>query len=151
MAPPEPHRAASLRPSELLFVSAFLGLALLVGGVFLALHLSEHRARVALLEVVARSSGARLNGRPVEDPAPLLRALRATVRVPSHQSAPTAPIRVELTGDGETAIVLARDSTRPSEFWVFRPGSNWHGDPLGQEAGRITSDELDAYLRAQGL
>ncbi len=139
-------------PRDVVLVLTVLGLGVVVGGVFFAEYVSEQRARQALLEVVATSSGVRLNGQSVDDLSVLLRTLRLIVHMPAHHSSPTSPIRVDLIDGGKTTgIVVARDSARASEFWVYRPGPNWHREPLGQEAGRITSPELDEYLRRKGL
>ncbi len=148
----EPRRASRPQPPAW-FVLAALGFMVFVGCGMLASYLSEHFARQALFGAVAKSTGARLNGEPVEDPSVLLRALRSMHFVPAHHSSPRAPIRIELVDHGREVarIVIARDSHRPSEIWVFRPGSNWHGTPLGQEAGRIMTAELDEYLRRRGL
>lgn len=148
----EPVRASRPQPPAW-FVPAVLGFMALVGCGMLALYLSEQFAREALLGAVVKSNGARLNGEPVEDPSVLIRALRSMHFVPAHHSSPTAPIRIELVDHGSEVaqIVIARDSQRPSEIWVFRPGSNWHRSSLGQEAGRIMSAELDEYLRRRGL
>jgi hypothetical protein len=48
-------------------------------------------------------------------------------------------------------ITIARDSDRPNEFWVYLPGSNWHNDPLGRDAGRVVSEPLSTVLRDRGL
>jgi hypothetical protein len=135
-----------------LLVLAALGMFILVGGVFLAEHLSENRARRYLLTAVTESSGVIVNGRRLSDPSVVLNALRGIRRVPAHHSSPSAPIHLLLEGGPEpVGIIIARDSNRPHEFWVYRPGSNWHNDPLGQDAGRILSGELDGFLRSRGL
>jgi hypothetical protein len=124
----------------------------LVGIWFLAEDVSERRARTELQAALAASSTVYANGQPLPDPAPVLAALRGVTHVPAHHSSPTKAIYLRLTAGARTvAVIIARDSENPSEFWVYRPGRNWHNDPLGQDAGRVVSSELNAYLRQRGL
>jgi hypothetical protein len=105
-----------------------------------------------LLAEISNASEVRMNGEQVNDPRALLLALRLVDHVWAHHSHPMVPIRIELIDRGETTnVVIARDSQRQTEFWVFRPGANRLNDPLGQSAGRITSAELDKFLRTRGL
>jgi hypothetical protein len=48
-------------------------------------------------------------------------------------------------------LTIARDSERPTEFWAYLSGPNWNRNSLGQPAGRITSSDLDSFLRKRGL
>jgi len=138
-------------PPWVLPVFLFGMFALLVT-VFLAEKVSEEHARDALLAAVGRASRVRVNGQLVATPSPFLRALQSVHHVPGHHSGPTTPVTIELEGGGPTiAVIIARDSERPTEFWVYRPGPNWHNDPLGQEAGRITVASMDSLLRASRL
>jgi hypothetical protein len=140
------------RPRDWAILSVANGILLLVGISFLAERVSEDRARGFVLGAVAKSSRVLLNGRPVDDPTVLLEALRQIKHVTAHHSSPTVPVQLELQAGSEaTGVIIARDSKRPNEFWVYRPGSNWHGDPLGQNAGRIASTDLDNFLRQEGL
>ena len=136
---------------EVLLVSAFLIMGAFVGSWFIAEDWSERRTRDGLLAVVSRSSEVVVGGKRLADPSPVLGALRGLTHVPAHHSGPLAPLRLELLAGGDTIpVVLARDSERPEEFWVYRPGSNWHNNPLGEEAGRVRSAELDAFFRQYG-
>ena len=129
-----------------------LALFALVGSLMLASYLSELRARQHLLVAVSQSSSVAINGQELSDPSRVLSALRGITQVPGHHSSPTAPIHLELRGSPEVvAITIARDSQNPSEFWVYRPGSNWHNDPLGQQAGSIVNAELNTFLQSRGL
>jgi hypothetical protein len=48
------------------------------------------------------------------------------------------PIQVEIRDGSKTIkLVVAQDSERPDEYWLFRPGPNYHNDPLGEFLGRI--------------
>jgi hypothetical protein len=133
-------------------VGAALIILPLVGILALAEDVSENRARRELRAAVAQSSGVAIEGRAVQDPAPVLAALQRVTHVPAHHSSPTTRVHLELTGGPRpVAVTLARDSENPAEFWVYRPGRNWHNDPLGQDAGRLVSRDLDAYLRRRGL
>ena len=130
----------------------FLAIGALVGSWFLLDYVTELRARRYLLAAVANSSGVRLNGEPVADPSVVLTALGGLAHVPAHHSGPTAAIRVTLMrGADSVPVVIARDSKRPEEFWVYRPGSNWNNDPLGQAAGRVISTSLANLLSQRNL
>jgi hypothetical protein len=119
------------RKTVLLAVS-ILAMGTIVGSIFLAERVVETRARRDLLHTIAQSSGVALNGEWLSDPSVVLIALRGLTRVPAHHSSPTAPIEIRLQSGPDTiALIIARDSDRPQEFWVYRPGSNWHNDPLG--------------------
>jgi hypothetical protein len=123
-----------------------------VGTFLLAETLSEQRARRSLSAVVSQSSAVSVNGQLVSDSATVFSALRRLTHVPAHHSSPTTPIHLELAyGHRVVAVTIARDSENPIEFWVYRPGPNWHNDPLGQDAGRIVSRELGDYLKRSGL
>ena len=124
----------------------------LVGILFLADDISENRARGELRAALVASSGVVVNGHAVQDPAVVLAALRGVTHVPAHHSSPTNPVHIDLTGGPRTlAVTIARDSDHPGEFWVYRPGRNWHNNSLGQDAGRVVSGELDDYLKRRGL
>ena len=124
----------------------------LVPAVFVAERVSEDKAADRVREAVASAAQVRVNGEEILDPATLFATLRLVGHVPAHHSHPTAPIRIDLmTGSSTASVVIARDSERPTEFWTFLPGSNWHNDPMGQSAGAITSADLDRFLRQRGL
>lgn len=132
-----------------LMALALLGI---VGLVFLADWVSETRASDRVRTAVRTAEEVRLNGELLRDPARVLAALGSVHHVPAHHSGPTAPIQVDLSQGASTVqVVIARDSERPTEFWVYWPGPNWHRNELGQDAGRITSADLDEFLRAKGL
>jgi hypothetical protein len=112
-------------------------------------------ARSAILSELSRMRGAyrvRLNDRDVDEGALLVASIRRMRSVPGHHSGPTAPVHVEIR-DGERSMnfVIARDSERQDEYWVFRSGKNLQGDPLGQEAGRVLDTELSRYLHRWGF
>jgi hypothetical protein len=56
---------------------------------------------------------------------------------------PPLPEEDELEQDDRRA----GDSDTPQEFWIYRAGSNWSGDRLGQVAGGLVSATLDQFLR----
>jgi len=119
---------------------------------FVANDNAEKGARDELLAALTTSSGVIIDGQPVPDPAPVLAALRGVRHVPAHHSEPTSPVHLELTGGPHTvAVTIARDSENRNEFWVFRPGENRNNEAHGQDAGRVVSDTLDAYLKRRGL
>ena len=133
-------------------IVACLVMGVIVGTWFLAEDISERRAQRELLGAVSRASIVVVNGQPIPESAVALAAFRGIRHVPSHHSSPTSPIHIELR-DGQTsaAITIARDSDRPNEFWVYLPGSNWHNDALGRDAGRVVSEPLGTLLRDRGL
>lgn len=127
-------------------------LAICVLTLFVVEYRSEQNARRVLLAAVSSASGAQLNGQPVDDPSVLLRALRTLDHVPAHHSSHGTPIRIQLVcGPSVTEVVIARDSYVAHEFWVYRAGPSWNEDPLGESAGRIRSEALDAFLERRGL
>ena len=135
-----------------LLATFVLAMLTLVGTVFLADELTENHERKGLLGAVSQSSGVALDGRPLADPSTLLVALRGLKAVPAHHSSPGTPIHLALTGGQHAVeITIARDSERPNEFWVYRPGRNWHNDPMGSYAGGIVSDDLSRFLMSRGL
>jgi hypothetical protein len=140
------------RPSELAGIAFVVAIFLVGGGVLVTDYVSEKHARQELLAVISKASEVRMNGQGLEDPSVLLLTLPLVGHVWDHHSHPTTPIQLELINQSETTyVVIARDSLRQTEFWVFRRGPNRHRDPLGQPAGRITSTDLDKFLRKRGL
>lgn len=123
-----------------------------IGGYnFLAEDNAEEGARKELLAALATSSGVIIDGQVASEAAPVLTALGGVRHVPAHHSEPTTPVHLELTGGPHTvAVTIARDSENRNEFWVFRPGENRNNNALGQDAGRVVSDTLDAYLKRRG-
>jgi hypothetical protein len=116
------------------------------------LQIAEWRAGSAFKNAVEHAEQVRLNGTPVESPAPLLASLGEVSHASAHHSHPLTPIRIDLIdASGEVQVIVARDSQRPNEFWAFWPDGRVAGDHLGQEAGRIDSAELDAFLHQRGL
>src|SRR5690348_7985796 len=116
------------RRAMLLAVFA-LGMFALVGTVFLADYLTEDHERKELLSAVSQSSGVAIDGRRLSDPSTVLAALRDMKAFPAHHSSPGTPIHLSLTGGPhQVEISIARDSEHPNEFWVYRPGRNWHND-----------------------
>jgi hypothetical protein len=136
---------------EIPFVISVLGLFLLVGTLLGAGAVSESRARRELVRAAHDCSGVFANGRRVEDPSVLLAALARLAHSDPHHSSPIDPVRLDLeVGHQRVGVVIARDSVRANEFWVYRAGPNWHNDPFGQEAGRLTSADLGIWLRQHG-
>jgi len=73
--------------------------------------------------------------------APVLEALRRTQHIDSHHSYPLKPIEVEIHDGTKTIkLVVAQDSERPNEYWVYRPGRNYLNDPLGEFLGRTKTE-----------
>ena len=136
-----------------MFLAVFnLFMFALVGTGFLADYLTEDHERKSLLSAVSQSSGVAIDGRPLSDPSTVLVALRGLKAIPGHHSSPKEPIHLTLSGGPHTVeIIIARDSERPNEFWVYHPGRNWHNDPLGSYAGGIVSNDLSTFLTSRRL
>ena len=147
-----PVRSSSENRKAVALVIASMAMGALVGTWFLAENLSEDRARRELLRAVSHAATVVVNGQPLPDTSVTLGALRGIRHMPAHHSSPTSPIRLELRdGHTSTAVTIARDSDRPNEFWVYLPGSNWHNNALGRDAGRVVSEPLGTLLRDRGL
>ena len=142
-------RFFSARPDQrawILLVAVFVMFPLVVG-VFIADSVSEDRAREQLLGALDRASAVRFNSQILDHSDAILTVLRSLHHLPAHHSSPIDPLRLELlSGRATTAITIARDSRTPGEYWVYRPGANWHHNQLGEEAGRVTNVALDTLL-----
>jgi len=138
--------ARSEQRAWILLVAVFIMFPLIVG-VFIAERVSEDRARGQLLGALDRASAVGFHSQILDHSAAILTVLRSLHHLPAHHTSPVDPLRLELVSGGTTtAITIARDSETPGEYWVYLPGSNWHHDPLGQEAGRISNAALDTLL-----
>lgn len=98
----------------------------------------EGRARDAVLRALndlSPNATVTINGQTGQK-EPVLEALRAVHHVESHHSSPLMPIHVDVhDGDKTINLVVAQDSERPDEYWVYRPGRNYRNDPLGEFMG----------------
>ena len=131
---------------------ACVAMGVFVGTWFLADDLSEQRAQREVLRAVSHATIVVVNGQPIRESAVALAALRTIRHVSAHHSSPTSPIHVQLRdGRSSTALTIARDSDQPNEFWVYLPGSNWHNNALGRDAGRVVSEPLGTLLHERGL
>jgi len=96
------------------------------------------RARDAVLSSLndlSPNATVTINGQ-ARQKEPVLEALRSVRHIAAHHSSPLTPIQVEVR-DGEKTInlVVAQDSERPDEYWVYRPGRNYLNDALGEFIG----------------
>jgi hypothetical protein len=136
-------------------VRALLGLSLfvLIVTIFVADFADEAKARRWVLSQLAsepRQYQVWIEDREVADPVPVVTALRGLSHVGAHHSAPTKPLQIRVAHAGHRLdLVVARDSTLPSEYWVFLPGKSGgpHGSLLGQQAGRISTSVFDTTLK----
>jgi hypothetical protein len=101
---------------------------------------TEKRAREAVLSALnelSSTASVTIDGE-AQEPAPVLEALRALKHVDAHHSYPLESHQVEIRDGSKTInLVVAQDSERPDEYWVYRPGPNFHNDPHGEFLGRI--------------
>jgi hypothetical protein len=109
------------------------------GGLFFERY-TEGRARDAVLSALSDLSPnatVTINGEARQQ-APVLQALRRVHHVESHHSSPLKPIEIEIRDGAKTIkLIVAQDSERPDEYWVFKPGRNYHNNPLGEFLGCI--------------
>ena len=133
-------------------VIVVMGTFLIVGRLLVTRFTSEERGIQAVVDAVGRASEVQLDGKTIDDPTLLLLTLRLVDHPSYHHSAPTARRRIELAnGDWKTTIVIARDSQRPNEFWVFWPVTDTGDRCCGQPVGFITSSDLAGFLQKRDL
>jgi len=116
---------------------------------------AEAKARTTLLSDLGQlktNAHVRLNDRDVGEAAPFLLSLNRLTTVQAHHSSPTTSIQVEIDdGSSAVVVVIARDSERPDEYWIFRPDASLPNEPNGRYAGRVSDPHLSALLRRWGL
>ena len=122
------------------------------GGLFFERYM-EGRARDAVLRALndlSPNATVTINGHNRQK-EPVLEALRKVQHIESHHSYPLAPIQVEIRDGAKTImLVVAQDSERPDEYWVYRPGWNYHNDPLGESIGRTQTQVFRSDSQAVG-
>jgi len=105
--------------------------------------LMEKKARDAVLSALndlSPNATVTINGQ-TRQKEPVLEALRRLEHIDSHHSSPLTPIKVDIRDGSKTiTLVVAQDSERPNEFWVYRPGRNYHNDPHGEFIGRTQTE-----------
>lgn len=110
--------------------------------------MSAHaRARVTQrLEQLSLPYTVTINGKPTTEPSSILAALKFD-DIDAHHSHPTKRIEIEIEDrKGSFMLVLARDSERASEYWVYSPQDDFtKGFTEGHEIGRIATDALNSY------
>ena len=113
----------------------------------------ESRARDAFLSALndlSPNATVTINGNTRQN-EPVLEALRTVQHIESHHSYPLAPIQVDVRDGAKTIkVVVAQDSERPDEYWVYRPGRNYHNDPLGEFIGRTQTQVFRSDAQAGG-
>jgi hypothetical protein len=147
-----PARPTPLITSGRLAVAGYVFVLLLATMLFLD-DKTEYTARRAIQESAAHATAVVIDGARVSNDTALLALFQELRHVGAHHSSPQQPVMhvLIMTARDTMSVILARDSERPHEFWVFRAGPNWNNDPLGQDAGRIESARLDSLLAARGL
>jgi hypothetical protein len=133
-----------------------IAVILLIAGAFGILILDDYmekRARDAVLTALndlSPDATVTVNGQ-TRQKEPVLEALRAVHHVESHHSSPLKPLHVDVRdGDKTINLVVAQDSERPDEYWVYRPGRNYHNDPLGEFIGSIQTQVFRNDSQAGG-
>ncbi len=122
------------------------------GGLFLERYM-ERRARETVLRALSELSPnatVTINGE-ARQKEPVLEALRRVQHIDSHHSSPLAAIQVDVRDGNKTiTLVVAQDSERSDEYWVYRPGRNYHNDPLGEFIGRTQTQVFRKDSQAGG-
>jgi hypothetical protein len=97
-------------------------------------------AVIARLKYLGEPYTVRVNGAAVRDPDAVVVALRAVRDVPAHHSSPQERLHVDVEGRaGSFELIIARDSERADEYWVYLPEDDPVGNPPGgNEIGRVT-------------
>jgi hypothetical protein len=133
-----------------------IAVILLIGAAWVILILEdfvEKRARddvVSALNNLSPNATVTINGQ-TRQKEPVLEALRRTQHIASHHSYPLTPIHVDVRDADKTInLVVAQDSERPDEYWVYRPGRNYHNDPLGEFIGRTRTQVFHNDSQAGG-
>ena len=118
---------------------------LYIGGSFWNDWRIEKRARedcLARLRALSPAAQVTIDGESRQAPA-ILESLKGLQHIDAHHSSSQNPRRVEIRDAGSTIqLVVAQDSTRPSEYWVYRPGPNHFNDPLGEPLGAFYSERF---------
>ena len=109
-----------------------------VWGILILDDFVEKRAREVVLSALndlSPNATVTINGQ-TRKKEPVLEALRRLKHIDSHHSSPLTPIHVDIRdGDKTINLIVAQDSERADEYWVYRPGRNYHNDPLGEFIG----------------
>jgi len=88
-----------------------------------------------------------INGKGADDPSDVISKLATLATAQAHHSHPTERIRIQVLGsDYSLTLELARDSGKPSEYWVFYPG---YRHTRLNEVGRITTNIFDSFQVSQ--
>ena len=113
----------------------------------------ESRARDAFLSALnnlSPNATVTINGNTRQN-EPVLEALRKVQHIESHHSFPLTPIQIDVRDGAKTIkVVVAQDSERPDEYWVYRPGRNYHNDRLGEFIGRTQTQVFRSDAQAGG-
>ena len=114
----------------------------------------ENRARNAILSALndlSPNATVTINGHPRQK-EPVMEALRKVQIIESHHSYPLAPpMQIDVRDGAKTiTLVVAQDSERPDEYWVYRPGRNYHNDSLGEFIGRTQTKVFWSDSQAGG-
>ena len=130
-------------PFPLLPTILFVVPILMVAGLGSILAFSERNHALRFLRTAEATQVVRINGAVVDHPAEILSALSSLHVARAHHSHPTHQLTVEVVLPQETLrLILARDSDRPHEYWVYSPN---YWSTSNNEIGRIVSPVFDSY------
>jgi len=108
---------------------------------------AQARARVSeRMSKLSHPFRVTINGQQATDPDAIVAALKFD-DIDAHHSHPTKRIEVRIQDQKESfVLVLARDSERAAEYWVYSPQDDYtKGLSEGHEIGRIATHAFDGY------
>jgi hypothetical protein len=125
--------------STIFFVVPIL-VAILIAETMASLSRSE---ALTFIRDLSESYKVSVNRGPVQDPEPIIAALKQISPEVAHHSHPLKEIEVDIqTEKSELTLVLRRDSDFPREYWVYYPK---YKVTSSNEIGRITTPVFDEY------
>lgn len=139
------------RVAAFVIVAIFFAFGICCWLVYEQLH--ERKAREAVLSALndlSPNASVTINGETWPQ-APVVEALRGLQQLEAHHSYPLEALRVEIRdGDKTVELVVAEDSQRADEYWVYRAGRDYHNDPHGTFVGRIETHVFQDKSQAAG-
>jgi hypothetical protein len=141
------HKEAQTRPKFPKIALAVLLFSIAGVGSLTYFMCAQARARISQrLETLSFSYTVMINGKPAADPNSIIAALQFA-DIEAHHSHPTTQLEVQIEDQkGRLTLILARDSQRASEYWVYSPQDDFtKGLTTGHEVGRIDTEVFNNY------
>lgn len=106
----------------------------------------ESSARNQVMRLLGQASEdatVRINGKDVDDPVEVVRALSKIKKIGAHHSHATNKFQVEIiTESSKLVLEVGRDSVRAYEYWVFYPHCQYAGE---MHVGSVVTEAFDDY------